>query len=332
MNTGGESSQAPAGKTVKRTEKREGDGAAAAHALTLERAHGRAGPTGPMEQLIGIALARRRQRLTHLTRYDHGDVEAAVRDWTGAEWTVHAPRGAASCAGPALSAAWPADGGHADAVVARLRERGFGDPRDRVDGACEDLARFLGEHALGSTTDADPCARAHASALGELDGLAVHEQVDRVFAQEAKGPRTWPGVNENKNLLDYTLGGGDVESNAREFLDSLGESGKGMMPLYIVNYIFDGDELNDAELGVNVDETAQYSVHCVAVAFDRGTRVAIIADPNGALVPGASMEFLAVPPRARAGGATTALSQSDIDARAEKKQATKKKRKRARRG
>ena len=119
-----------------------------------------------------------------------------MRDWTGAGWTVHTPRGAASSASPALSAAWPADG-----------------------------------------------------------------------------------------------------------------------------YIFDGDELDDTDLGVNVHETAQYSVHCVAVAFDRSARVAVIADPNGAIVRGASMEFIAVPPRARAGGATTALSQSDIDARAEEMEA-----------
>ena len=52
-----------------------------------------------------------------------------------------------------------------------------------------------------------------------------------------------------------------------------------------------------------------------ALVLDGARRVAHIADPNGALLPGGNIEFVALPfcPRARP---TTALSRYDLDQRA----------------
>jgi hypothetical protein len=90
-------------------------------------------------------------------------------------------------------------------------------------------------------------------------------------------------------------------------------------PLYVMNYIFDGDELDDGDLALPDIETAQYSVHVVGLVLVAATREAHIADPNGELLPGGNMEFLSLPLRARAGKPTTALSAYDVDAKAAKR-------------
>ena len=96
------------------------------------------------------------------------------------------------------------------------------------------------------------------------------------------------------------------------------------MPLYVLTYIWDGHELHEEEMREGTDETAQYSCHVVGLNFDATKRVCVVADPNGGLVRGGNMEFVAVPLRPRA-QPSTALSQHDVDEAAE---AAKKKTKR----
>jgi hypothetical protein len=40
-------------------------------------------------------------------------------------------------------------------------------------------------------------------------------------------------------------------------------------PVYILNYIWDGDELADADLELLGVETAMYSIHCAGLVFVR---------------------------------------------------------------
>ena len=61
------------------------------------------------------------------------------------------------------------------------------------------------------------------------------------------------------------------------------------MQLYVQNYIFDEDELSDRELKCAVQETAQYSLHDVGLVFDKHRSRILIADSNGALIPGSNM-------------------------------------------
>ena len=86
----------------------------------------------------------------------------------------------------------------------------------------------------------------------------------------------------------------------------------GMIPLYIINYIWDGDELSDEDLELSGMETAKYSCHVVGLVLDATRRVCIVADPNGGLVPGGSMEFLSIPLHTRA-TPSTSVSQFDLD-------------------
>jgi hypothetical protein len=84
------------------------------------------------------------------------------------------------------------------------------------------------------------------------------------------------------------------------------------MPLYILNYIYDNDELNDVDLTKSLAETAQYSCHAVGLIFDRKNCRIVVADPNGALIPGYNMEFVSVPLTERR-SPSTKVSSFDLE-------------------
>ena len=88
-----------------------------------------------------------------------------------------------------------------------------------------------------------------------------------------------------------------------------------LLPLYILNYIFDNDELSTRELKTHLAETAQYSLHVVGLVFDFSRKRVIIADANGALIPGSNMEFLSIPLKTRKAKESTTLSRFDLDSR-----------------
>jgi hypothetical protein len=86
-----------------------------------------------------------------------------------------------------------------------------------------------------------------------------------------------------------------------------------IMPLYILNYIFDGDELNEEDLSKSTIETAQYSCHAVGLIFDCLHRRIIVADPNGPLIPGSNMEFIKTPLTKRRAPPSTKQSSFDLE-------------------
>ena len=68
------------------------------------------------------------------------------------------------------------------------------------------------------------------------------------------------------------------------------------MPIYILTYIWDNDELDVDDFSNEVKvESAVYSVHCFGLIIDPVVQKLTLVDPNGPLVPGMSMEFLVVP-------------------------------------
>ena len=84
------------------------------------------------------------------------------------------------------------------------------------------------------------------------------------------------------------------------------------MPLYVLNYLYDTEELTNAELLASKEESAQYSLHAVGLVFDQSNRRIIVADPNGALVPGSNMEFVQISLTSRS-TSSTSVSQIDLD-------------------
>ena len=102
------------------------------------------------------------------------------------------------------------------------------------------------------------------------------------------------------------------------------------LPLYVLNYIFSDDELSDRELESHVVETAQYSLHVVGLIFDPDRTRVIIADSNGALIPGSNMEFLSMPLKTRRASDSTRVSRYDLDCRKRGSSGVSKSRKRRR--
>ena len=73
-----------------------------------------------------------------------------------------------------------------------------------------------------------------------------------------------------------------------------GDSTK-VIPLYVLNYLFDTNELTNAELKNTKEETAQYILHVVVglVIMNHQNITIIIADPI--IIDGSNMEFISMP-------------------------------------
>ena len=64
------------------------------------------------------------------------------------------------------------------------------------------------------------------------------------------------------------------------------------MPLYMLSYLYDTEELTHAELLASKEESAQYRLDAVGLVFDQSNKRIIVADPNCTLVSGSNMEFV----------------------------------------
>ena len=56
------------------------------------------------------------------------------------------------------------------------------------------------------------------------------------------------------------------------------------IPLYVLCYLFDTNELTNTVLKNTKEETAQYSLHVVGLVTNHLNKTIIIADSNGALI------------------------------------------------
>jgi hypothetical protein len=69
------------------------------------------------------------------------------------------------------------------------------------------------------------------------------------------------------------------------------------LPAYVLNYVWDNDELDKSDLACPDHETAVYSLHCIALVVDPKGQTVYVADPNGSLIPGSNIEYLSLPLR-----------------------------------
>jgi hypothetical protein len=110
---------------------------------------------------------------------------------------------------------------------------------------------------------------------------------------------------------DYVFGNEVMKAKAISALQTA--SSNFYMPLYVLSYLYDTEELIHAELLASKEESAQYSLHAVGLVLDQTNKRIIVADhPNGALVPGSNMEFVQIPLTSRS-TSNTFVSQFDVD-------------------
>jgi len=272
--------------------------------------------TPTLNDLLLSALSRKRQRCGVATTYTHASlvpwIQSALADDTPWEVVVPVLNEEEKKNYPPISE-WPPKRNRRH-VEDWLRDAGCDTPSDLVDGACEPLAVYLSNSIK---TDLDKknfidLNRSMQTAKTKLDGLRPAEAAAIVFEKCKKkvAPIVW-GDHVNGTHMDYLFGN---EAAKKQILDARNANSTTSIPLYILNYIFDGDELTDKQLAKGKKETAQYSCHVVGLVFDRDNQRVIVADPNGPLVPGSNMEFLAIPLQPK-GEESTSVSSYDLQKR-----------------
>jgi hypothetical protein len=131
------------------------------------------------------------------------------------------------------------------------------------------------------------------------------------FLDEEITPSVVWGPRIQGSYGDYLLGSDVMKLKVLSEINE-SQSNISCIPLYILNYLYDTEELSPADLLlVSSEESAQYSLHAVGLVFDRTHKRIIVADPNGALIPGSNMEFVQIPLLCRS-KASTKLSTYDI--------------------
>ena len=267
-----------------------------------------------IENLLDSALKRQPRRLSYESTYSHDN----LRIWLGnilPFWEIVLPTFGKDQSSAALSN-WPSNNIRDDVKV-WLEEKNINNVDDLIDGSCEPLAFYLSSKIKTCVLEGNfhTIMTCYQSIKTELDNLEPRNAAKLVYEsfvhQEEESPSFWGPeiVGSYKNFLF----GHDLAKE--RILEAINIRDVHILPLYVLNYIFCDDELSDRELESHVVETAQYSLHVVGLIFDPERNRVIIADSNGALIPGSNMEFLSMPLKKRRASESTRVSRYDLDCR-----------------
>ena len=271
-----------------------------------------------IESLFKLSLKRKPKRLTYESTYSHDNILDWLKDILPS-WEIGIPIWRNEELSLAL-ADWPPNNIR-DGVKQWLEEQNVINANDILDGACEPLARYLSSQMKMEVEhdDFDSISKTSHTLKSKLELLDPRESAELVFGeyirQELPSPLFW-GSKIAGSYKQY-LFGHDLAKVS--ILEAANDPSIGFMPMYVLNYIFDEDELSDRELKCTVQETAQYSLHVVGLVFDKHKSRILIADPNGALKPGSNMEFLSMPLKRRREKGSTAVSRFDLDSKKRKR-------------
>ena len=271
-----------------------------------------------LDKLLKDAVNRKPKRLSFDTTYTHGN----IYDWLKTiltDWTIIIPSN--SCSELALSN-WPATGLTRNGVKQWLEDKNHQKPDDLIDGACEPLAYYLSSSIsqlnlssiieLSEDKESRCLTSIYEQVKKGLDQLEPRLAAEKIFGnyikQEVQSPQFWHESfgNSYKNFL---FGHPLAEKRLLEIVASGGDTK--FIPLYVLCYLFDNNELTNAELKNIKEESAQYSLHAVGLVINSLNKTVIIADPNGALIGGSNMEFLTMPLTKLQSKPTTSLSCYD---------------------
>jgi len=272
-----------------------------------------------LNKVLKDALGRKPRRLSFETTYDHQN----MLDWLKEilpDWTIIIPNNSCS----ALSD-WPTEGIIRNGVKKWLEENNHSKPEDLIDGACDPLAYYLSssisEILLSSKIELNTIAQQNEfvssvynevkHSLAQVEPRVAAELIfGEYIKQESPSPQFWPDISDD-SFNHFLLGHHLARSRIQEIVAS-GDSTK-IIPLYVLCYLFDENELTNSVLKKVKEETAQYSLHAVGLVINSAIKTIIVADPNGDLKEGSNMEFLSMPLTKLKCGATTKVSRYDRD-------------------
>lgn len=264
--------------------------------------------------LLDDSINRKRQRCDYETAFSHEIIKQWFEGFIEAEnWTIVIPKyNSRKC--KAVSH-WP-NKIHSKSVLSWLTKQKCTDAKDLLDGACEPLALYLSvsiHSDIQRETFVD-LNYSQGSALQQLENMRPFEATRTIFQHyinpRTRGPHFWNSTFQGSSHADFLFGSEALKLKVTSVIKQ--DSAILYLPLYIISYLFDNDELTEEDLSRSTEESAQYSCHVVGLVFDRKIRRIIVADPNGPLIPGFNMEFLKIPLIKRS-APSTKLSSFDLE-------------------
>ena len=283
------------------------------------------------------AHGRKRCRCNNETTYSHGNLVDWLTAGLPAGWHVEMPPPDAEAPSqfPASNDLEAQDALQGILPALLGTSRGY---EDEIDGHCETVSVVLSGRVVQELRKADGrtpsqiLACAYDSLAKELRASTVAEQVKTLFSPLVKSGRhlsnaemwaelKWPIQPTPVQLSpeDYiaAMCAGVTTSLLPRLTVAIREAKDEpfVFPLYVLNYIWDVDELRAWDLQWQDIETAQYSIHCIGLVVDCKSSTVYMADPNGALVKGGSTELLEIPFTLLTGQRkpTTSVSRWDWD-------------------
>ena len=242
--------------------------------------------------LLKDAVSRKYKKLSFETVFSHEIILNWLQEILPA-WEIHIPETGVS----ALSE-WPKNGKSRNSVKQWLQEQNHENPDDLIDGACEPLAYHLSSK-MSQNHWIIGLRKQYKEIKDQLEVLDPQVAANVIFGEYIKhkipsttqfwGPQTL-GLSYEHYLFGHSLS----RIRIQELTDSP-DIDTIIIPLYILCYVFDSNELSMEDLQNATEETAQYSLHVVGLVMHRVQHILFVADPNGALIGGSNMEFLAMP-------------------------------------
>jgi hypothetical protein len=269
-----------------------------------------------LEDLLDDALGRKRKQCSHQTVYSHDIIKLWLKsaiDVVNIPWEVVIPVYKTKKENRKALSLWP-NQKDLKSIKQWLLLHNCKDPKDFVDGACEPFALYLSISILSSIKDGSfvDVMQSNEIAKTTLREMKLEEAAETVFEKFINNTSTFKIWDPTYHGAygDYLFGNEVMKTKVISALQT--SSSNFCMPLYVLSYLYDTEELTHAELLASKEESAQYSLHAVGLVFDQSNKRIIVADPNGALVPGSNMEFVQIPLTSRS-TCSTSVAQWDLD-------------------
>lgn len=286
-------------------------------------------PVPTISALMALACSRKRERLHTLTTFTHANLEEFLAASLGHGWRVVGPPPAGVSSFPQAAGEDPTP---EMGFLSTFLKCSVEDALDTWNGHCETCAVFCTQRVLDlCESTPNPHIHAYEGAVKELSSMGFEASATLLFEAEKRaresgseqktlpmwGPLSPPvkkwGEDGGKGLIDWTAGAPGFSVRLQGIGAEAAAQGGTMtsLPCYVLNYIYDGDELEEEDMALPI-ETALFSLHVVGLVLDGRAKVCYICDPNGQLIPGGNMEFVHIPVTLREGPPTTAVSAFDV--------------------